>query len=234
MPVLAGANNMRVIRRPENPLDKCTIVSVYPEKVVEDKPTTFPGKFIIPAAPRDGFSLLVVGGSSWFKELEEGQPHLEINSSSIIVAESIIKDYCNGLFGYNGEGAMPGLFFIPGDWDEKTIRGYVDIKTKETFIQLLEKARQKQKNWWNIIVEKTDILWLQTSGNPRSVSKDARIAADHLGYTKAWMKDLRTFKQENCKFCGTMINPDFPICPNCKNILDHEKAKVLGLAGAIK
>jgi uncharacterized OB-fold protein len=33
----------------------------------------------------------------------------------------------------------------------------------------------------------------------------------------------------NCKACGTLVLPNFPVCPNCKAIVDEEKAKVLNI-----
>src|SRR5712691_1323851 len=104
------------IRTPVNPLDKSTIVSVYLKPIASNNPTVFPGNFIIPAATPTTFELLTIGPSSWFKEMEDNQPFLEISNSSIQMAESIIRDFANGLVGCNMGDRMPGLFFIPGEF----------------------------------------------------------------------------------------------------------------------
>ena len=121
MSIFALANK-RAVRSMPNPLDKCTIVSIYPEKIEEFKPTITPGVFVIPPGSYDKPSTLLVESSSWWKELDNNQPLLEIQVPSILIADSVIRDWANGLFQCNMGDAMPGLFFVPG---EKTV---IDIK----------------------------------------------------------------------------------------------------------
>src|SRR5258708_2992817 len=111
------ASRRRTIAAPVNPLDKCTIVSIYPREIRETKPTIQPGKFHILAGSIKKPSILIVGPSSWWKEIDEEQPLLEIPNSSIQVADSIVKDYCNGLLGCNMGESMPGIFWVPGAWN---------------------------------------------------------------------------------------------------------------------
>src|SRR5258708_3066693 len=84
-------------------------------------------------------SLLVVGSSSWWKELDLDQPLLEITNSSIQIADSIVKDYCNGILACDMDSRMPGLFFLMGDVKLPII--------KDKYKDKLEAARAKQKNW---------------------------------------------------------------------------------------
>src|SRR6266571_1195350 len=134
MPQFAGQQVIsKIVRMPQNPLDKSTIVSVYPKIVESINRTLFPGRYTIPAATNDNdFEILVVGSASWFKEMEEGQPYLEISNSSIQVANSIIIDYMNGLVGCDMGASQPGLFFIPGEFSKFTIISYV-VKTGKSF-----------------------------------------------------------------------------------------------------
>lgn len=224
-------HNARINRMPSNPLDKCTIVSVYPLEVVQVNHTIFPGVFQIPAAADGKFEILVVGPSSWFKEMEEGQPYLEIPTNSIRMAQSVIEDYCNGLLGCDGSTMGPGLFFIPGEYNKGSILKYVNPTTGETFAQLLENAKTKQKNFFAERIKIADILWARTSGNPLAVDNIARLAAEKLGVAshKSWMQDFTAIEKQNCPACGNLINPNFPVCPNCKTVINVEKAKELGL-----
>ncbi len=223
----ALANMRKVARLPINPLDRSTIVSIYEKQISINNPTLFPGSHIIPAATPDGFELLVVKPASWFKEMEEGQPFLEIQNSSIQVAESIIRDYSNGLVGCNMGDRMPGLFYVPGEFTKITIRSY------EKFSFMLEMAKMKQKNWFTELVKIADVDWARTNGNPRAISDDSRLAAQKLGLQKAWMQDFRAVELSNCVACGHLINKNYPVCPNCKNVIDVEKAKSLGLKFAV-
>lgn len=220
-------SNKQMTRMPVNPMDRATIVSVYPDAIVEIKPTLFPGRFIISGARDGDFELLSIGPSSWWKEMEEGQPFLEIPVNAIQLAESFIRDYSNGIMGCNMDDMMPGLFFIPGEWNKKTIVTYV--RGSDTFPTLLDTARKKQRNWFAELVRIADILWARTNGNPLSISAQARMAAIKLGLNKSWLQDSKAMELSNCRSCGELINPAYPVCKHCKAIIDEAKAKELNL-----
>src|SRR5438132_961205 len=134
LPIMAGAaqmefappvsNNKRLIRAQKNPMDKCTIVSIFPKEIYQKNPTVEPGKFRIKSGTYENPAILVIGSSSWWKYVDEDQPMLEIPVSSIMMANSVIRDYCNGLLACNMSDTMPGLFFVLG---EHTV---IDIKLK--------------------------------------------------------------------------------------------------------
>src|SRR5712664_3042305 len=92
-------NSRRLIRAQKNPMDKCTIVSIFPKVIDEYKHTIEPGKFHIDSGSYENPSTLIVGSSSWWKDIDIDQPMLEIPVSSIQIAESVVKDYCNGMVG---------------------------------------------------------------------------------------------------------------------------------------
>lgn len=221
--------NKRTIRMDVNPADKCTIVSVMPRKISDTKHTIQPGFFEIAGAEDGDFSILVIGSSSWWRETGENEPLLEIPVSSFTVATSFINDYCSGLAGCNMGDKMPGMFFVPGEYTKVTIQKYVD-KNGKTFNQLLNEARTKQKNWFMELVRQADIMWARTSGNPLSISNDARLAAGKLQLDKPWMQDYKAVQMSNCPACGNIVNPQFPVCPNCKFVMDKEKAKAMTFA----
>jgi len=214
--------NFRTIRGPVNPMDKSTVVSILPKSISEKKPTIQPGLFEIEAGSYEKPSLLVVGPSSWWKQLEENQPLLEIPTGSVQIGDSIIKDYCNGLLGCNMGDAMPGLFFIPG---EITL-----IHLLKDHKKLLDNARENQKRWFTALIKIADSLWARSMGNPLAVPDDSRMAARELGFKdKPWIKDIQLAELIPCKACGAMRNPVYPICQTCKVVIDEVKAKELNL-----
>lgn len=221
-----GLNDMkrRVIRAPTNPLDKCTIVSIFPKEIDEYKCTIQPGRFIVPAGRPEAPSILVVGSSSWWREVDEDQPLLEIPVSSIQVADSVVRDYCVGLLAYNGQQAGPGLFYIPG---EHTVE-----KIKKDFPQEFKAAEDRQKNWYSILIKLADSLWARSNGNPLAVSDDMRMAAREMNQTtKDWMRDFQMVDMVRCQACGALKNPMFPVCGSCRNVdMSHPKAKDLKFA----
>lgn len=233
-PIRAGATQMeftnsllngrRLIRSFKNPMDKCTIVSIFPKEINEKKETIEPGRFHIGPGEPEHPAILVVGSSSWWKDIDVDQPMLEIPVSSIQVADSIIKDYCNGMLGCNMADQMPGLFYVLGE------HNVMEIKMK--YKNELEKAHNKQTNWYKILVRLADSLWARSNGNPLVICDEMRLAARSLNFNdKAWLKDFQIAELVRCKACGGMKNPDYPICPTCKSIdLAHPEAKNLKFA----
>jgi hypothetical protein len=221
-PGIGGAIHKRVIRSTPNPLDKSTVVSIYPKKIDETKPTLQPGRYIVEAGSYEKPAILVIASACWWKELDDEQPALEVTVGSVQVADSFIRDYCNGLLACNMGDKMPGLFFVPGNIPLS------EIMTKHRAD--LDKARTKQRAWFEDLVKLADIMWSRTNGNPLSISDDARLAATELGFKdKPWLKDYNTLQLTNCPACGVLRNNSFPVCQHCHNIIDMDAYKKLGL-----
>ena len=215
----------RTVRAPVNPMDKSTVVSILPKEIHERKATIQPGFFDLKPGTFDSPSILVVGPSSWWREVDENQPLLEIPVSSIQIADSIVRDYANGLLACNMADQMPGLFYVPGD--------YTVEKLKKDHLPLLLKAQTTQKKWFLELVRIADILWSRSNGNPLSISDDARLACKELNISnKPWLGDIQQAELVRCIACGNLRNPQFPICSVCKAIADPVKAKELGLTFA--
>jgi hypothetical protein len=224
-PGIARAANRRTIRAPVNELDKSTVVSIFPKEIKEVKCTIQPGVFEIPAGTFDSPAILVVGPSSWWREIDEDQPLLEIPHSSIQIADSVVRDYCNGYLACEMGSQMPGLFYIPGVWTVERL--------KKEQMPLLLKYQAMQKKWYLEIIKIADILWSRSNGNPLAVSSDARLACKELHIeNKPWIGDIVAAELVRCIACGSLRNPLFPICQSCHAIVDKEKAKELGLTFA--
>jgi hypothetical protein len=209
-------------RAPVNPLDKSTVFSIFPREIDEVKHTIQPGRFIIPPGTFDHPSYLIVGPSSWWKEVDINQPLLEIPQSSIQIADSIIKDYCNSLLGSDMGQARPGLFYVPGSCTPDVAK----TQYKDKF----EDANDKQKRWYEILARMADALWARSNGNPMTISEDMKLAARELGLTnKDWLKDHYTLQMIRCKACQQLVNDTVIVCPNCKVILRPEDFSRLDL-----
>lgn len=216
--------NRRTIRGPVNPLDKSTIVSIFPKKIRVIKVTLLPGQWTIEPGSIENPALLVVGPSSWFKELELNEPLLEIPQSSIQIADSIIKDYCNGIPGCDMGNSMPGIFFVPGEHNITAIRS--------NYKPLLEKAVNSQTNYYRTMIKFADHLWAVSSGNPMVINDEMRMAAKVLGLQdKDWMKDHQMVGMVRCHACGSLKNPGYPVCATCSAIdVNHALAASLKFA----
>jgi hypothetical protein len=217
--------NRRTIRGPVNPLDKATVVSIFPKEINEKKVTLQPGEWTIRPGSYDAPAILVVGPSSWWREIDEEQPLLEIPVSSILIAESIVRDYCNGIFACNMVDSLPGLFYVPGEHDMNSI--------KKNYQNELDRAKARQNTFYSTLVKMADSLWARSNGNPLAVSDDMRMAAKELNLqTKDWMKDFQMVDMVRCFACGSLKNPLFPVCAACRAIdPTHAKAKDIKFAG---
>lgn len=214
----------RVVRAPTNPMDKSTIVSIFPKEIDEVKHTIQPGRFIVPPGTYDKPAILVVGPSSWWREIDEDQPMLEIPQSSIQIADSIVRDYSIGLLGYNPGDSGPGLFYVPGSLTVEEVQ--------KNYKGELDKAAARQRTWYQLLVKLADSLWARSNGNPLAVGDDMRMAAKELGNTtKDWMKDHAMVDMTRCIACGSLRNPTYPICATCKHVDEtHPLAKGLKFA----
>lgn len=209
----------RVIRGPVNPMDKSTVVSILPKEIDEKKCTIQPGRFIVTPGTFENPSVLVVGPSSWWRDIDGEQPLLEIPTSSIQIAESIVNDYISGMLGCNMADSMPGLFYVPGcKFDNKGEPSISETVKwiKSEYKKELEAANVRQKNWYSILVRLADSLWATSNGNPVAISGDMRLAARELSLTaKDWMRDFQAVEMVRCKACGSLKNPQYPICASC-------------------
>ena len=214
----------KVVRSRKNPIDKCTIVSIFPKAIKEVKPAVEPGIFDIPAGTFDIPGISIVGGSSWWKDINEDQPLLEIPVSSPQVAEAVINDYCRGLLAYRPGTQQPGLFFVLGP---KTV---ADVKRE--FAIMLKEAKQKQDAWFLELIRIADSLWARSNGNPLAIHNDMRLAAEQLSISdKPWMQDFKAMQMVNCKYCGALKNPEYPVCGSCRAVdMTHPLAKEIKFA----
>ena len=214
----------RTVRSMVNPLDKTTVVSIFPRYISEEKPTIQPREFRIEAGSPEKPSFLVVGPSSWWREVDEDQPLLEIPVSSIQIADSIVRDYCIGMLMVSMPDTMPGLFYLPGEVDLKRL--------KTDYAAVLKRAEIAQVKWFQSLVKLADSLWIRTDGNPLAISDDMRLAATHLGLDKDWMRDYARMEMVKCIACGALRNPEFPVCGSCHAVVDKKRAEELGLVFA--
>lgn len=213
-----------MIRTVRNPLDKATIVSIYPRPVDDEKVTIFPGKFHLEPGKYDNPSVTVVGPSSWWRDIDMEQPLLEIPVSAVMIAQSIITDYCNGYLACDMSTQMPGLFFILGEVTQEEVKARYKLKLAE--------AKTKQDAWYRTLLRLGDSLWARSNGNPLVIWDEMRMAARELGQdNRPWLRLDVQAEFTRCFACGSLRNPEFPICPTCKNIdMSHPRAKDIKLA----
>lgn len=216
----------QMIKTVKNPLDKATIVSIYPKEINETKETCFPGKFTVPMGRFENPSCTVIGPSSWWRDIDLEQPLLEIPVAATVMAQSIVSDYCVGLLACDMASQMPGMFVIPGEFDVKQVK-------KEYSIKLFE-AKSKQDSWFAALIKIGNSLWARSNGNPLVIWDEMRMAAREMGKLDVpWLKMDVQMELIKCWACGALRNPEYPICPACRNVdMDHPRAKDIKIAAS--
>jgi hypothetical protein len=192
------------------------------QDITERKVTLQPATFHIPKGTLAKPSITQVGTASWWRDINPDEPLLEIPQPSTLVAQSIVEDYVIGILGYSKGERQPGLFWIPGLVSEKEL--------KDKYKTELERANQLQLAWYAELIKMADAVWARTNGNPLAVADIMRMAAKETGTERAWIRDFSMIEMTKCPACGAPRNPEFPICGQCKTIVDPEKYKKLGLA----
>lgn len=215
----------RTVRAEVNPFDKTTIVSIAPFDIKETILTIQPGSFFIPKGSLDNPSLTVVGPSSWWKETSADEPLLEIVVNSVLIAKALVDDYVSSMNGVTLNASQPGIFYIPGE--------HTDVdKVKKEYGHILVRMNLLQNSWYNFLIKQADSLWARSNQNPLAIDDQSRMAAKALQIDKPWIRDFQTIQNVNCIACGNPRNPQFPICPSCKMIVDKPLALKLGILEA--
>ena len=218
-------NNRKTMRAEVNPFDKTTIVSIAPFDITETILTVQPGHFFIPKGSYDSPSLTVVGPSSWWKETDQDQPLLEVVVNSVLIGRALVEDYINSINGVTLGTCQPGIFHIPGE--------HTDVdKVKKEYKHILDRMRLYQTNWYNFLIKQADSLWARSNQNPLAIDDQSRLAARTLQIDRPWLRDFQTTQNVNCVACGNLRNPQFPICPSCKMVVDKDLAAKLGIIPA--
>lgn len=214
-------DHRRTVRMYDSEFDRSTIVSMYPLEVMEIKHTIEPGRFYIPPASPAHPKLLIVTGSSWWRDIAPDEPMLEVPQPSHMVAHAIVNDHNRAMFGFEADKAHPALFWLPGVVTLEEL----DKKFKAE----KDKNIERQRAWFNNLIKEADKLWARTNGNPAAVPTIAKVAANEMGQKRAWMESFSPEEVIKCPACGVLVNPAFPICANCKTVINKKKAEELKL-----
>lgn len=197
-------------------MSEATVVSLLPFELNESKPGIIPPRFIIPAAPRDGFSILhVVDARERVEDLLSEQPRAKfISIPAFDLAKAIVGDFYRSQMGCT-EDAYPGLFWVEGKLSVP------DVQTRHA--PKLAEMRQIQTRWLRNLVLVADDLWREF-GKHNVITDTMRKAAEMLDLDRTWLLAAEKI-EKTCPVCRSEINETAIICPNCRAILDPDAYK---------
>lgn len=213
----------RMLRTPRNPMDKATIVSLFPVALKEVKETLDVREYKIPAGSLENPTVITIGPAAWWRHDFDNDQKIENPVAATTIAHSVITDYCNGLLECDMESKMPAMFYIPGEISKDVImKNYKDK---------LNEMNTKQRRWFEALVVHADALWSRSNHNPKVIWDMMKLAARELGSDRAWLKDFNVVNMVKCFACGNLRDPEYPVCTACKSIdPKHPLAKDLMFA----
>ena len=213
----------RQTKRPPNPFDKTTIVSIFPKDIKATFVTLETSDYLIPRGTKEKPSITVIKGTSWWNMQGPNQPMLEVGVSSFDLANSIIRDSLGSMLQYKVGVQSPGLFVLPG---EVTFAKLLTDHKPE-----IERAITLQNAWYEAMIRMADIDWPKSQGNPLVIDDHSRLAAIELGRKdKPWMGQFVQQELIPCVACGAPRNPKYPVCGSCHLVVDKALADKLQIS----
>lgn len=198
----------------------CTVVSLLPRLITEDKPHLLPSTFVVPAAVYGDIAILHVEEAIHYVPSPFDERNLKQITTPNEMARSIVDDYCSAHIAL-ADNCGPGLFWVEGRLNKNEIKKYHSRKIIE--------AKERQDNWFTALIMMADTDWVKNK-NMQAVSDLQRLAAKCLGVHKDWV-EFSVERTTTCPFCKFAIAPDSIRCMNCKEIVDqkaYDKLKGVG------
>ena len=197
----------------------CTLVSIVPFPIVEEKPGMIPNHFEVKASLDGEPQCTIVGDALHFVYINGDRGSFRVTSPSHVIAKSIVDDYLSAQLAA-GPDAHPGFFWVPGELGPTEIKRY---KTEE-----LQEQQVYQRNWFMELIKMADDNW-ERSRSHHTISDTQRFAVKTLNpenkKNRPWVFQLSMLDETPvttmlCPACGSDIPANVVICKYCQNILD--------------
>lgn len=215
-------------------MSSCTIVSVIPWNLNEEKPGQFPPTYVIAGARKKGEIGITHVNDGYYVELipnidEYKQREIPILASNI--TRGIVEDFIRAQLATTFDTfdtelgkaqALPGIFGVENDYDVAGIR--------KSFPGKLLQAELNQTVWFGRLVTIADDDWARYHRH-NVISDIQRVACKWLGLEREWnFNPLEKKENTLCKGCMSAVHPNAVICAVCKTVLDEARYAKLKIA----
>ncbi len=182
-----------------------TIVSVYPMQMKANRPYG-PVKgqgstdFILPAAPADGYSKLVV--EDCYQKVYYGEnvtPHERFDLiEAEVIGGDLVNNWTTKVVGADS-GFGPGIFICEGS---------------EPTQEELNRARSNQGTYFEYLINQAEMRYRSFKFD--EITDTHRAAAVWMGREGVeWLRPIRRQKVKECPLCIAQIPEQAIVCPNC-------------------
>lgn len=199
----------------------CTVISLVPLKICEEKPGLFPPRFIIEESDTFIPQILHVYNATHYVYLDEARGLLQVRDPSDVVAKAIVQDYCTSQLATTDEYG-PALW-----WIDRHIEWDAVLKDQEKVIPI---QQARQRGWFVNLAKMADDDWTRYHKHTVISDFQRKVAnildlnpEDHEWMTPLALQEERT---RPCIFCRTSMPIESVICTACGQIIDYkEKAR---------
>lgn len=197
-----------------------TIVSLYPEEIVERVHTYNPPDFVIPAGPS---VYHVPENVSYSEYINEGKSR-RIPVDAKELAHELVRSFTTSIEEFTPI-TMPALAVIE---DEKYL-SYEEVSKKH--FKLITEINGKQLEWFQALIRKADDSW-QVKRQHRFITRTQKLAAKALKLTREWAEVKKAEDMLSCPACGNLVSKSVAICGNCNCITNEALVRDLKFLGA--
>ena len=183
---------------------KRTLASVFPIDVRVDRRHNGYTTYVLPAAPKDGVSTLVVTGAIDFgiDRTTEPETILERPVPVDVVADDLLRTFSTGQLGAT-DAAGPGICICAGD--KPTAEEIAAIRTRQTL-------------YFTDLVYSADLMFAR--GESKGILQIHREAAKWLGVEgRPWVQELTPSSTKKCLACAETIQAQARVCKMCRTDL---------------
>lgn len=196
----------------------CTVISLVPLKITEEKPGLFPPRFIIEESNMVIPQILHVSNATHYVYLDEARGMLQVKDPSDVVARAIVNDYCTSQLGTTDE-VGPALWWI----DERLTPEQIMDGQRA----LMNDKKERQWGWFINLAKIADDDWTRYHKHVCISDFQRKIATilnlnpdDHEWMAPLALQENRT---DPCPFCGTSIMRGAVVCSVCHNVIDYKR-----------
>jgi len=205
----------------EESSDFCTIVSLIPFQIDEEKPGLVPKTYRIPPCVGGIPQVLHVTTARSYIQLDDERPAIVSRTPASDLARAIVRDYIDGQMCVS-EDCLPGLGWLPGKLSA------TEILTKH--VDFITKLREQNRRWFAALVRVADDDWNRYHSH-KAISDFQRSACNSLSLTREWNVDVvEISKMVTCPSCGSSAKPEAATCGFCRCVLDEAKFEKLKYA----
>lgn len=215
------------------------IVSAAPFDLIETKISLNPSYYFVPQAEEGNVSLLVIRRASYPMYLDENRGNLILWEEADVLAKAIVNESVNNMPMVRLD-ARPAIFAAS---DEETVKLAEQMNGSGTFQlpiadvprslrPVLRSAEKAQDRWLTSLVSFGDAEY-KRSNDISKIWELSKKAASWLHVTRDWMAELSRSTMKKCPLCANDILQAAIFCMYCRNPIDMEGIKKLGLGGDI-